>query len=692
MMSRLAAARFTPSLHDHQTLEALFVARTALLTLATGKIADAATGRGLSHLLFVGPRGAGKTHLISLINYRAKQLPGFGTVFSLAWVPEDPWTIDSFDDLVKAITQSLDPPPPPHPEPINQLRQAQQRGPVVVLAENFDQILDQIGGSGQRALRAAIENERSMLFIATSTRLSRDLRNQAVPFYGFFDEIQLEPFSVDDAVTMLQQLAQANGDTALAEKLGTTESRAKLAAIEHLAGGQPRVWALLGNGLTIEGLDDLIATMVESFDDLTPYYQEQLARLSRNERRVIKALSDADHSLNVKSAATLTGIEQRSLSRTLTDLRRRGWVRPRVGYLTGFVDKRMTYYDLAEPLVRIAFQIKEQRAQPIGLIVNFVTSWYEVSELERLAVWPLPKITTNLEAASVQLAKVLTKNFFEGPVDASDAFRRFLDNFPGDDELAILEQCDDALAQLQHNADATLLLELPAGVSALLESHFADHPDISHDQAAARIRLSLGWLFVRTEGFLTNWRARGQDAFQDGAIDNPNMVPLFLAEAAAGRPTAATAVLRTMCENLGDRRTAMEQCVVSRVPDPEMIRMMDRLAEARKEPRPRSKELKAAIKEAEQHLKAIRAYGEKIAAHEEAIRQLTSSIWIGNLKIMIFGIRVGFTAINLGRADFDHAIALMLSHWSDDPIVTDTINAMLSNLQQRFKQIDNEVT
>lgn len=681
-MSRFAAARFTPSLNDHETLEALFVAREGLLTLAMEKVADAADGRGLSHLLFVGPRGAGKTHLISLINYRAKQFPGFGTAFSVAWLPEDPWTIDSFEELVAAINESLDPPAAQLSEPRTRFHDAQHQGPIVVLAENFDQILSQIGTDGQRALRAMIENHRSLLLIATSTRLSRDLRNQAVPFYGFFDEINLEPFKVDDAAAMLQHLARANDDEALAEQLGTAESRVKLAAIQHLAGGQPRVWALLGNGLTVQGLQDLVSTMVGSLDDLTPYYQEQLARLSRNERRVVKALSDSPGSLNVKSAAAVTGIDQRSLSKTLTDLRRMGWVRPRTGYLASLIDRRMTYYDLAEPLVRIAFQMKEQRAQPIDFIINFVIGWYELVEIEKITNPPIiDLVPSSPGTASIRLSKALTAELIDDSVTLSKNVYNFLSRAVDGADLALLEQCDDALALLQHNADATLLLELPIGVSTLLESHLAAHSDLALNLAVARIRLSLGWLFVRTKSFVSNWRLRGQDAFKDGSVGNPNLIPLFLAETVADRPAAAAAVLEAILDGHGDRQAAIltavnekNKAVLAAIEESKRTL----LARVDKLPYPHAAELAATISGVDPPFVL-----EAESPDDDRIRQSASRVWLLRTKVLILGIHFGLTVLQRTAA-FDQVKSVLLSRWSEDPLARGELGEFLVEIQNKY--------
>ena len=219
-------------------------------------------------------------------------------------------------------------------------------------------------GNGRPAV--VLENHRPLLLIATATRLGDDLLNQSEPFYGFFDTTTLEPFDVDDAASMLKCIAEVNGDKGLADRLDEPWARNRLATVAHLAGGQPRVWALLGSGLTIERLDDLVSTLMERFDDLTPYYQQQLDRLSLHERKAVRALAAAEGALTVGQIAERSGIEAKSLAKTITELRRRGWIVRRTGLLADLGDKRRSYYELAEPLARLAFQLKEAAWAPGG--------------------------------------------------------------------------------------------------------------------------------------------------------------------------------------------------------------------------------------------------------------------------------------------------------------------------------------
>ncbi len=469
------AARFTPSLLDEATLEALFVSRHHFVDDCVARVRKAATSSARSAKLFVGPRGAGKTHLLSLVNYRCRHLEEFGKTFQIAWLPEDLWTIDSLESLLKEIVRSIEPslvgPEPGLKEsPIETLRRAASiSGLVVVLIENIDQVFEAMGEGGQRELRALIENTGHLLLIATSTRSSESLTDQSSPFYGFFDTTELEQFSVEDAAIMLKRIADQNGNTELSTFLDTPRARQRLAAISHLAGGQPRVWSLLASGLTVDGLDDLVSVLMERFDDLTPYYQEQMARLSLNERKTVRALADLDHSCTVKDLAAATGINQRSISKTISDLRLKGWVRQRTGPIVEAADGRHSYYDLAEPLARIAFQLKESRGKPIRLIVDFLKLWFERSSFEGIeslgslaAEYLEDARSTSISDATVVLLKLLS---IGNSIDLSTV-TPFAES--ASELSTLLRKLDDGLECLTAG-DGSSLLSLPMSLTCLVE-------------------------------------------------------------------------------------------------------------------------------------------------------------------------------------------------------------------------------
>jgi tetratricopeptide (TPR) repeat protein/DNA-binding MarR family transcriptional regulator len=456
-------SRFTPSVMPHELLERLFVARERTLEAILASVDAAASGPERNHTLLVGPRGAGKTHLVSLAYHRINERRRAGATLQVAWLPEDPWTIASYRRLLTAVAERLEPALDGEaPATVAELEslltaRAADQGPIVVLIENLDQVLEALGDEGQQRLRHLLQADRALLLIATSTRLDRTLSDQASPFYAFFTTTRLEPFSVDEAAAMLTAIAEERNNEELVEYLASDQGRARLRTITHLAGGQPRMWAALASSLTVGGLGELIDLLLTRFDDLTPYYQGQLSQLSTQQRLVVAELADVDRPINVSELAERLEIDQRSLSKTMSELVDRGWASPTTSPVTALVDRRRTYYELAEPLARLSFQIKESRGEPLRLVIEFLKHWFDPSDLSAVEG---PEAVTEY----VLLAR-------EGHErDAVTAVTRRLHRLPATRAPAIelLGETDAALAALS-NDDPDPFLRLPAPVRAAVE-------------------------------------------------------------------------------------------------------------------------------------------------------------------------------------------------------------------------------
>ena len=385
-MSTVSISRFTPSTMPEDLLERLFVVRQPILERLMDRVANLGTTPSPHHTLLVGPRGAGKTHIISLVYHRSKKLIAQGARFQIAWLPEDPWVIMSYRHMLSEILRSIHPKQRPQnrdeAELDAQLRAViKENGSILILAENFDQILDALGEQGQQKLRHLLQTGSNILIIGSTTRLDRNLSDHSHPFFGFFDTIRLTPFSPEEARKMLATLAIEGKDEKLRKRLEDDAALSRICAIAHLAGGQPRLWALLGSALTVEQLDHLTNLLLSRFDDLTPYYQEQLARLSPQQRLVVAELASADRPLAVKELAGRIGADQRSVAKTVSDLTDRGWLEPVSTIFADLLDRRRTYYELAEPLARLAFQIKESRGEPLPLVIDFLINWFDADQL-----------------------------------------------------------------------------------------------------------------------------------------------------------------------------------------------------------------------------------------------------------------------------------------------------------------------
>ena len=193
---------------------------------------------------------------------------------------------------------------------------------------------------------------------------------------------------------------------------------ARVQAIHDLAGGNPRLYIIFSDFLTVESLDDLVRPFEETADQqLTSYYQERLRWLSAQQREIVQYLCHQQHPVPVKQIAEGMFATHQTITNQLKILREYRYVR-------GNERGREVLYELAEPLMRLALQIKEtNNREPLRLIVDFLRVWYDKAELLAKMENEAPGCAGRryfemaiqlLESSGENLRHVLLRHHFDG--------------------------------------------------------------------------------------------------------------------------------------------------------------------------------------------------------------------------------------------------------------------------------------
>ena len=400
IMTGVFLFRFTPSLMEREALEAIFVQRQDMVQRVLDLIRESALTASKHHTLLIGPRGIGKTHLVSLIYHRAVAMEDLRDRLLIAWMREEEWGITSLLDLLLRIfralvaeykdaalderVESLYSLPPDHVEVAagKLLKEYVGDRTLLVLIENLDDIFHGLSDEGQKRLRAYIQENPFFTIVATAQSLFNGVSLQTSPFYGFFRIQHLEGLSIEESTELLANIARYRGDQELASFIKTPTGRARIRAVNHLAGGNHRVYVIFSQFLTRESLDELVEPFMRMLDDLTPYYQDRMRWLSQQQRKIVEFL------LNRRSPATVKEIAQRcfmthqTASSQLKSLRE-------MEYVQSISLGRESYYELREPLMRLCIEVKKHQGEMIRLLVDFLRFWYSQVELQqRLAMLP----------------------------------------------------------------------------------------------------------------------------------------------------------------------------------------------------------------------------------------------------------------------------------------------------------------
>ncbi|MEG4228584.1 tetratricopeptide repeat protein [Microcoleus sp. N9_B2] len=397
-MKNTFISRFTPSLMSPETLEAILVQRHALAEHLVELIRVSALTDNKHFQLLIGPRGIGKTHLVSLIYHRVVKMEDLRDKLLIAWLQEEEWGIASFLDLLRGIFRAIAKEYKPEYEAQLQddveklydlspeqaefkaaelLRDFVGKRVLLLIVENLEDVFSGLGDFGQKQLMAYIKNYSFLTILATSQSLFDGVKLSNNPFYGFFDLHELNEFKLDDAVALLKHIAKLEGNSDLASFIQSPTGRARIKVVHYLSGGSPRVYIVFSAFLmTPESLDKLVEPFMEMLDSLTPYYQDRMKYLSNQQRKIVDFLCDRGGAAPVKEIAKRCFIEQRTVSSQLKDLRDKGYVKTEeIG--------RESWYELREPLMRFCLEVKKQRNQPIRLIVDFIRVWYTRQELQQ---------------------------------------------------------------------------------------------------------------------------------------------------------------------------------------------------------------------------------------------------------------------------------------------------------------------
>ena len=357
-------------------MEEISVGRNELVQDCIERIKNSAHNKSTRQILFLGPRGIGKSHTLLRIFYGLSDLNEV-TIIRLA---EEEYSISSLDDLCQRILEVLDIPYDGKDVTAycrNKLNELKNDGkPAVLFIENLQLLFDQIS-SDLGKLRSIIQSDQSLCIVGSTLTYFDLISSPDEPFYKFFDIKYLQGLTEEQVFELIRKRLVLSKKEFLIKSL--EEHTERVRGIQLLTGGNPRLIHILAEIIVQKNsLEDLERNLLSLLDQLTPFYQARMETISRDQRKIFDTIALSEGPLSPTEIAKRLNISKPTIVvAQLRRLQKDGLVEN-----VKFSNKRGTRYQIIERLYRIWRELRLTRGTiKVKLFVDFMKLWYSKEEL-----------------------------------------------------------------------------------------------------------------------------------------------------------------------------------------------------------------------------------------------------------------------------------------------------------------------
>jgi hypothetical protein len=284
------------------------VGRKEMLDDILLKLKSGADKKSVQHYVFIGPRGIGKTHFLTLIENAVNTEEILKKKYTVIRFPEENNRILSFADLLLGIIHLL-----PEKEwsdlydtlSVNEDDQEiidaiiprlkdyrKQTGKLLlILLENLDALFTQQIKDRQdiHRFRTFLMDSPCAVLLGTSPSYFPGLYDTKSPLYDFFDIQVLEDLSEEQTIEMIRRNLEWEYRKDILKEFDSLIP--KIRTIHVMTGGNPRLIMMLYELVANDNILDVKVQFQKLLDQISPFYQDRLKELAPQERALLETVA-----------------------------------------------------------------------------------------------------------------------------------------------------------------------------------------------------------------------------------------------------------------------------------------------------------------------------------------------------------------------------------------------------------------
>jgi tetratricopeptide (TPR) repeat protein len=403
---------FNPRSQSEQDFIASFVARQSTLEFFLRQLRQLGPEQAARHQLIVAPRGFGKTSLLRRIaiavraeaTLRERYLPlSFreeqhnvisldvfwrNCLQALLEAREEERASDAELESIDAAWTRLTP-------RAGSAREAQDGEPAlqdfrsrcsnlgrrpILLIDNLDTLLAGLSSDHQWTLRETLQQADGPVLVAAASRYPESTHDAAAAFYEFFRIHTLDRLENAEVLLCLKTLALHRGELGKPVLALLERDPGRVAALNTLAGGNPRTLGVLYGVLESHMSTDVLSQLSAMLDTFTGWYQARTEELPMQARAVFDALALNWDPMTAAAVSQTTGLATAAVSSQLSRLEKLGYVEAVALSRRG---KGRSGYQVAERFFNIWYLMRNgpRRArQSIKFLTVFLQSCFSATE------------------------------------------------------------------------------------------------------------------------------------------------------------------------------------------------------------------------------------------------------------------------------------------------------------------------